>query len=362
MPPGILPVTDAMVRAARLRLGREDIEVSVAAPGEYADVEALSRAADPSEMKSVLTAELLAWFLDQNPCGRGFVVVAREASTRAAVGYFMFYPWLLVRRTPGGAEPLPTFLYVHLYVAPAFRRRRVFGAMTSFGLDLVDQLGIRMAYTVPNPRSTPGFLKFGMIQAGLLPFWVRPNVPGWGLVAGAAGRDSGLTVTLREAFPENLPGVDAILPATASVWSPRQLDLLQWRFQRRPDCAYEIRLVHRGARTVGCAVTRRMRIKRFRTLVLCDAWFDEAGPAALRLALDDALSSGGRVDLAIAFGGNASAEYRRALRGAGLVVCPSFIQPQPVAIIGGGVGAPGQRIEPPDVSAWHLTPYDWDVF
>jgi len=33
-----------------------------------------------------------------------------------------------------------------------------------------------------------------------------------------------------------------------------------------------------------------------------------------------------------------------------------------VAIIGGGVGGPGRRVEVPPVSIWHLTPYDWDVF
>jgi hypothetical protein len=105
-----------------------------------------------------------------------------------------------------------------------------------------------------------------------------------------------------------------------------------------------------------------MRIKRFRTLVVCDAWFSESGSAGLRLALEDALRSGERVDLAIAFGGNASAPYRRALRSAGFMACPPFLQPQPVAVIGGGVGGPARRVDLPSVSTWHLTPYDWDVF
>jgi hypothetical protein len=120
--------------------------------------------------------------------------------------------------------------------------------------------------------------------------------------------------------------------------------------------------VTKGGAAVAVVVTRRMTIKGLRTLAVCDAWFGSSGPAALRLAVDDALQAGDRVRLAIAFGGSASPAYRQALRGSGFVVCPPALQPQPVAIIGGGVGGPESRVEMPGVDAWHLTPYDWDVF
>jgi GNAT superfamily N-acetyltransferase len=354
-------VTGDMVRAARLRLAREDIAVDVAAPGEYAGVEALSRAADPAEMKSVLTAGQIAWFIDRNPCGRGFIVVARDPVSHELAGYFLFYPWLLARRTAEGPQRLPAFLYVHLYVAPPHRRRGVFAAMTRFGLDLVAQLGVGLAYTVPNPRSTPGFLKFGMTRAGLLPFWIRPVVPGWGLVAGAARREPLEVRTISE-LPADAPDASATLPAAVATWSPRQPAVYRWRYRERPGVPYELRVVTRAGAPIAVVVTRRMTIKGWSTLALCDAWFSESGPAALRLAIDDALRSGERVRVAIAFGGNASAPYRQALRGAGFVVCPAAFQPQPVAILGGGVGGPPGRVELPDVDTWHLTPYDWDVF
>jgi hypothetical protein len=361
MPTVIPAVTDAMVGAARARLGREDIVVTIAAPGEYPEIEALSRAADPSEMKSVLTAELIAWFIDQNPCGRGFIVVARDPASNLAMGYFLFYPWLLARRTAAASEALPAFLYVHLYVAPPYRRRRVFAAMTSFGLDLVAQLGVRLAYTAPNPRSTPGFLKFGMTQAGALPFWVRPAIPGWAMVAGAA-RDPALSVRLVPDLPADPPDIASTLPPAVTTWSPRSPETYTWRYRDRPDCSYEIRQVAKAGATVAIVVTRRMAIKGLRTLAICDAWFAGSGASALRVAVDDALRAAERVHLAIAFGGNASPPYREALRGAGFVVCPAAIQPQPVAIIGGGVGGPGVRVELPDLGTWHVTPYDWDVF
>ena len=363
MSAAIPAVTETMVRSAAARLGRDDIVVTIARPDEYAEVEALSRAANPSEIQTPLTADLIRWFVDQNPCGRGFIVVARDPASRAVIGHFLFYPWLLARRAEGPPAALPAFLYVHLYVAPSSRRRRVFAAMTSFGLDLAAQLGAGLAYTVPNPRSTPGFLKFGMTRAGLLPFWVRPSVPGWGSLAALGAPNPGLTVGRLDGFDgAPLPGFEQTVPRTAEVWSPHTLEHLTWRYLRRPDCAYEIRAVQRGERPVGCVVTRRMRIKRFRTLVVCDAWFSEPGPAPFRLAVEDALRSGERVDMTIAFGGNASAPYRMALRRAGFMVCPAFLQPQPVAVIGGGIGEPAQRVEITSLSAWHMTPYDWDVF
>lgn len=350
-----------MIAAARQRLGRDDIVVGVAAPAEYAEAEALSRAAHPSEMKSLLTASLIAWFIDRNPCGRGFLVVARDPSTHGAIGYFLFYPWLIAHRAERVADVRPAFLYVHLYVAPAHRRRRVFAAMTMFGLDLVEQLGVGLAYTVPNPRSTPGFLKFGMRQAGTLPFWVRPVVPGWAALA-ASRHDRTLGVRQVEAAQAAAADLSAVLPATAEAWSPRTPEIMQWRFGDRPGCRYDVRQVSRTGRPIAALVTRPMTIKGLRTLVVCDAWFSESGPEAVRAAVDDALAGAGRVHLAIAFGGNASPAYGAALRGAGFRVCPPAIQPQPVAIIGGGVGGAGARLEMPDASRWHLTPADWDVF
>ena len=47
----IPPLTGEMIEAARQRLGRTDIAMGVAGPAEYAEAEALSRAALPAEMK-----------------------------------------------------------------------------------------------------------------------------------------------------------------------------------------------------------------------------------------------------------------------------------------------------------------------
>lgn len=360
--PPVPSATAAMIDAARERVNRSDIVLSVAAPDQYDRVEQLSRAASREEMLSPLTAELIAWFVDRNPCGRGFVVTASDAVTDRVVGYFLFHPWELRRRAPDPTR-LRTFLFVRLYVDPAYRRRKVFAAMTDFGLDLVAQLGVGIAYTVPNQRSAPGFLKFGMQQAGQLPFWVRPNLPGWGWVGGFRNRTGDMAVERRAAFDDTWqPDAERDLPESTGLWSPRPIDMLNWRYPERPEGDYEIRYVRRREGVVGYLVTRRMRIKGLRTLVVCDGWMDGFDAAAFRAAIEDALRSGPRVDLAVAFGGGGAPGYRRALRRSGFVVCPPRLQPQPVAVIGCGVGGARQRVAVPPVAEWHLTPFDWDVF
>jgi len=350
-----------MVESAQGRTGRGDLVLSVATPDRYPVIEALSRSAPRREIFSPLTADLIAWFADRNPCGRGFVVTASDAGSGRLVGYFLFYPWLLSRRDTCASET-HAFLFVHLYVAPESRRRGVFRAMTGFGLDLVEQLGVGMVYTIPNPRSTPGFLKFGHQHAGDLLFWIRPALPGWGWGRAGLGRVAGVQVERRRRFDAAWqPDPRRDLPESTLAWNPRHADLLDWRFVDRPEGDYEIRYLHRG-RVVGYLVTRRMRIRGLRALVVCDMWLDGFDPDAFAAGLEDASRSGTRVDIAVAFGGSSAPGYRQALRHAGFVVCPSCLQPQPVSVIGCGVGDGPHRLGVPPVAAWHLTPMDWDVF
>jgi GNAT superfamily N-acetyltransferase len=351
-----------MVEAAQERVGRRDISLAVAAPAEYARVARLSQSASPSEMRSPLTAELIEWFVDRNPCGRGFVVTASSADSAALIGYFLFYPWVFAGRS-ADSHGVTSFLFVRLYVAPSHRRQKVFAAMTAFGLDLVTQLGVGLAYTVPNPRSAPGFLKFGMQPAGVLPFWIKPVLPGWTGRRWAVRHVNDLSVDRCTDFSDSWrPDFTPALPQSTELWCPRSPEFLRWRYVQRPEGAYEIRSVRRRNEPLGYLVTRRMRISGLRALVVCDAWFNEPSEGALREAVLDAVRSGSRVDLAIAFGGAAAPTYRRALRGAGFFVCPPRLQPQDVVIIACSLGEAGQRVNVPPTAQWHLTPLDWDVF
>lgn len=360
---GVPPIDPEMVREVEAQIQRDDVELTVALPQDYTAIEAASRGADAGDVLTPLTAELVTWFVDRNPCGRGFVVIARDPDSRSIVGHFVFHPWALkLRSSTGGIEERQVSIHVRLWVSSRLRRRGVFLSMTEFGIELLNRMGVGLAYTVPmNERSAPGFLKFGEQRAGYLSLWVRPVVPGWSRVAGGR-RDRGLEVERRDAFDHRFDDApDASMPEAVSAWSPRRAALLNWRYTERPDFDYEIRYLHRDGIAIGYLVTRRMRIKGLRALVVCDFWAQPSHAAALHLGIDDALRSGDRASIVVAFGGNVAGTVQSAFRRAALARCPRPLQP-PVSIVGGGIGDEGQRIELPAIDGWYVTPYDWDVF
>jgi GNAT superfamily N-acetyltransferase len=335
--------------------------VEIATVTEYSQIEAVSRAADRHEVFSPLTAELLRWFLDDNPCGPGFVVVARDRGGGRIIGHFVFYRWTLRRRAAGATVDVPAALYVRLYVDPTARRRGVFAAMTRAGLEHLASLDVPLAYTAPNPRSSPGFVKFGMQRIGPHPFRLRPALPGWGWLTGPPTR--GITVERRERFDRTFDNVtDAGLPESVKLWSPRRAALLNWRYVMRPDARYEIRyLVDRSGPT-GFLVTRRMAITGRDVMALCDFWVKPGQEAALRVGVDDALTANRGVRAAIAIGASAVPHLGRALTRAAFVSLPTAILPQPVLLFGGAVERAGAPMRLPARDAWFVTPYDWDVF
>jgi GNAT superfamily N-acetyltransferase len=335
--------------------------VEVASSDQYAEIEAVSRAASRHEVFSPITAELLRWFLDENPCGPGFVVVARDHGSHAVIGYFVFYRWVLRRRTADGIADVPSALYVKLYVDPSFRRRGIFAAMTRFGLDRLTSMGIPVAYTAPNPRSSPGFVKFGMQRVGPLPFRLRPAVPGWGWLMGPPSRS--VTVERRARFDAAFDdGIDSSLPPSVALWSPRRAALLNWRYSDHPEASYEIRYLMERTDPIGFAVTRRMTIKGQDVIALCDFWVAPGHESALRVAVDDVLATSRGARAVIAIGASAVPFLIRALRRAAFLPWPALLLPQPVLLFGGSLGTAMPPVRLPPRDAWFVTPYDWDVF
>jgi predicted N-acetyltransferase YhbS len=338
------------------------IEIGIASPREYVDVEAMSRAASQHDVFTPLTVSLLEWFLDRNPCGPGFIVVARDASG-SIVGHFVFYRWTLRQRTGGGVADVQAALYVRLYVAPAARRRGVFAAMTRFGLEHLRTLDVPVAYTAPNPRSSPGFVKFGMQRIGPLPFRLRPAVPGWAWIFGPGPAPRGTAVERRERFDDRFAArFDEHVPSAATLWSPRPAALMNWRYVDRPEVSYAIYYLRDGTTDAGYLITRRMVIKGYPVVALCDFWVAPGSEAALRAGVETALAEEHGVRGAIAIGAAADPRLTGALRRAGFVAVPPAVLPQPILIFGGAVDPSAHSFILPDDRTWYLTPHDWDVF
>ena len=328
---------------------------------EYGAIEGLSVGASREEVATPLTAATIRWLVEENPAGKGFVVVAKVRADEQMVGYFLFYPKRLFVR----GAPLDVFLYVTLFVAPEYRRVGVFSSMARYGLDLLKRAGVPFAYTVPNPRSTPGFIKMGIGQIGLIPFWCSPTGP-LGLAANAASALGGFGVDVQEAtaFDPTVAGLPP--PRGAVVWGSRTVPELEWRFLRRPDTGYRIWNLCRRGELIGCAVSRAMHVDPFEANVLCDLWLrDDARPAAAALLRRLRREGGGGLKgLVVAIGGHSGSYAPGALLPAAMVPVPQRALPQPVALIGGPIGdAAGESWMMPGGSGqWYVTPYDWDVF
>jgi GNAT superfamily N-acetyltransferase len=339
---------------------RADLTVSVAGPGEYAEIEALSHAAPPGEVYAPVTAALLRWFTDENPHGPGFVVIARDGRSRELVGHFLYYANTLVYAAGGAERTIPAYLYVHLYVAPSHRRNGVFAAMFAFGAAVLTAMGVGFAYTVPNPRSSPGFVKFGVPLLGTLPCWMAPSVAAWRGAASllSPGRPA-IDVTRVTAFDGTM------IPArrdSAAVFGQRTAERLNWRFGRRPGVEHALWRVSVAGDAPGVVVTRVMTIARYRVLAFCDWSLPGVTGAALRGLVGRIVRESEPSDLVMAQGGSPDRAARRAFWNAGFVRVPDRFLPQPIAVFGGAPGVRGATAGLPMLDRWRLTPGDWDVF
>ncbi len=346
--------------ALAARFSRDDLTVAVADPAEFADIETLSHAAHPDDLYAPVTADLLRWFTDDNPHGPGFVVVARDGRSRALVGYFLYYANTLVHSVGGGARPIRAYLYVNLYVAPSHRRNGVFKTMFAFGTAVLQAMGIGFAYTVPNPRSSPGFAKFGVPLLGTLPCWMAPSASAWRMAAGLLSPGgAGIDVVQVPAFDDAMVSGPS---GAAEVAGERTARGLNWRFGRRPGVAHTIWRVTTPATGPGYVVSRVMKIQRYRVLTLCDWSLPGVGPAPLRGIVDRIVRESAPADLVMAQGGSPDDAARRAFWRAGFVPIPERFLPQPIAVFGGEPGVPGGTGGLPSLGRWCLTPGDWDVF
>ncbi|MDE3075696.1 MAG: GNAT family N-acetyltransferase, partial [Chloroflexota bacterium] len=325
--------------------------LTLAARPDYPLVEALDRQAAAAEMPIPLTAASIEWLVDRNPAGQGFVVLARERSDDAIIGHFLFYPHRLYVREEGEGEarPIVAFLYVSLFVAPPYRRRGVFTAMAVYGLDVLRRADVRFAYTVPNPRSTAGFLKMGMHRIGTVPFWASPYRLGgrlFELAARPAAWQAGSRFRVEPAgrFDERHEAlVREAPPQRARVWGARTQAELGWRFGR-PGVAYTVWNLLDGDGLAGYAVTREMHIAPYDALVLCDLWLRRAQRSALAFLLNEIRhrlhqSASHLPDLLIAMCGWPAGADGRSLLAAGFLPVPQRLLPQPVALVGGPLEA-----------------------
>jgi len=340
--------------------------LTLATPADYDAVSRLSQKAGSDEISIPLTSPAIAFFIDRNPAGKGFLVLAKNRTDAAIIGYFLFYPKELMLRADSESVAAPhlAYLCVHLFVEGSYRRRGIFEAMTRFGRRLLERTSVEFLYTVPNRRSTPGFYKLGMEKLGTLPFWARSLKPPFSWI-GAIVRSSQNVATIERAsdFGEGWTDELTSLPTSPLVWGRRNQTLLNWRFPGRPDAKYAIWRISVAGIARGYVVTRQMRIMKDRALVVCDFWLESVPSGALSQTIDTALMEAeSEFDVVILMATIPDPRLRREFWRAGLLPIPQIFLPQRVVIIGETIAGSKSNLQMPPLSNWAVTPYDWDVF
>jgi predicted N-acetyltransferase YhbS len=337
---------------------RQDIRFALATPADYAAIEQLTQSAE--DVDEPWSHQAIAWLLDANPDGPGFMILARAPESDRILGYFTFYPKLLC----SGAEIVPAFLFVRLYVSQEIRRRGVFETMTRLGMAMLKSAGIEYAYSVPNRYSTPGFIKLGMRDQGDVGFWVRPTWRIWPYVQGLPKADS-LTIEPIKAFGTQWDALfDVPYQGHAVVRGARNSARLNWRYKNRPDAEYEMWGARSRNEFVGYCITRATKIKGVSALVVCDFWFRPGSESMLRMAVATALREARSAPprFVAAFVSVPSGSERRAIRHAGFLPVPKSIVPGRMPLIGACPAGMNGETPLPDISSWFVTPYDWDVY
>jgi hypothetical protein len=333
---------------------------------EYDAVSRLSASAGSDEVSIPLTAQVVTWFIDRNPAGKGFLVVAKCRADETIIGYFLFYPKALMARDGMQCQPTSRLAYlcVHLFVDTGYRRRGIFENMTFFGREMLKRTAAAFLYTVPNQRSAPGFIKLGMAQMGTLPFWGRPLMPPFSWIRNIAGFASNAVTAKRVSSFDDIPG-EALcsVPVSLLVAGRRNRELLDWRYRQRPDVEYSIWRIDQYGQPCGYVVTREMKIMNYQALVICDFWLEEAPLGALGKVLNSAISRANKkLDIVISIATTTDLRIRRQLWLAGFMPVPQNLLPQPVVVIGEGLDITGTAPPFPRLSGWKVTPFDWDVF
>lgn len=353
-----LSFDQTLIRHLENKFKDKHCHITVAVLTDYPEIAALSAKARKDEVRFPLSVRTIEWLVDQNPNGKGFVVIAKNDSDNAIVGHFVFYAKQMsfLTKTDQNPSTFLTYLCVNLYVAPNYRRNGLFKKMTAFGREFLQKSGDLNLYTVPNPRSAPGFVKMGMTRFGTVPFR-------FGLALKWAISSPPTRVELRKKFKEEFLGTFVNTPTTQPVISgKRNATLLNWRYKKRPDVNYNIWV---DPRRDGYLVTRQLTIRKINILLLCDFWLEQFNATNLNALISAAIRQARVKNLTFiaTMAGSPDVGFDRVLCKTGLILVPQFFLPQPVMVVGNLEF--GRNCENKIVDLknnWLITSYDWDVF
>ena len=319
------------------------------------------------------------WLYARNPAGAGMVWYAATGDADVpSAGQVAVVP--LRVEVDGQAGKVGLVLNVATH--PRWRGRGVFAALLARAVAENARRGLRYTFALPNPSSTPGFLRHaGFADAGRLTLLLAP-LDAAALAAGRGGvarlgvavgaRVAAAVGAARRARAAALPveevaadweGLDALwarLRPSRPVAVVRDRAFAAWRFGACPTRRYRLHVARSGGEVAGLVVTRQAPVLGMPAGLVVDlavvpgAAAEAAGAALLACAFEE--FSAARVALAASLMLPHRAEYR-ALRAAGFFPCPRLLEPQPFRVVL-RPHAPGL---PPGLAGWFLSMADYDV-
>lgn len=231
------------------------------------------------ETSSKKTEEVWRYKHIDNPFGESLVLVAEEAGEIVGVRAFMRWKW------QKGEEVYSAFRAVDTATHPAHQGKGIFKKLTLKALEIGKERGDHFVFNTPNEQSRPGYLKMGWEEVSKLKVQIRLlNLPFNNMESEVvkSQKEDSIADLLNTYFKQ--------LEASDRLFTPKDLNYIQWRYLRNPLQNYTI--VFDKEYFIAGYVKERKRFNEFR---VSEAVFSEPGKKSAKEAvLKLAKSSGAK--------------------------------------------------------------------
>lgn len=253
--------------------------------------------------------------------------------------------------------------------------------MGAYALDRMRARGVDLAYTFPNSRSLPAFIRdhdyavAAPVPVRIVPLNVgsmlkrRTGLPGAkalgapvralsSFLAGASSGGLGGDVERLDRL-EEVERVARSFAGSGRIAVDRSASFLGWRFLEKPTREYTVWGLRRGGELKAYVITRHATLFSSSCLLLMDLGCIQGEEAALGTLIRARLAAarGDGVELAVTMGLH---PFFSRLRGLGFVSVPGVLNPRRFRLVVRPVSPDvGQELLEP--SQWLITLADWDV-
>lgn len=167
-----------------------------------------------------------------NPFGQSLVLLALENNKVIGVRAFMRWQW------QKGAETFSAFRAVDTATHPDHQGKGIFKKLTMKALEIGKERGDNFVFNTPNSQSKPGYLKMGWEEVDKLKVSIRPANPFFW--RGKNGIYSYPKNWKKTGSPEFLKSYRDGMVASGQLFTPKDLNYLEWRYVNNPLQDYHV--------------------------------------------------------------------------------------------------------------------------